>query len=138
MEISMKIICSKSFSKIAKSKYPKSETEPTNPWAVCTDKVGREDKDKYERCVHHIKDQNRKENKKKAGIDDKKPATRFQLRDDKATDTDFDNSWNAQTDGTAAKEKEEDLLGGWDSAKRRLEKKKKEQAENSKFDALFV
>lgn len=59
----MKTICSKSFDKIAKSKYPKSETEPTNPWAVCTDKVGREDKAKYERCVQHIKEQNRKENK---------------------------------------------------------------------------
>ena len=60
----MKTFCSESFDKIAKSKYPKSETEPTNPWAVCTDKVGREDKAKYERCVQHIKEQNRKKNKK--------------------------------------------------------------------------
>lgn len=59
----MKLLFSESFEKLSKSKYPKSETEPTNPWAVCTDKVGRENKDKYERCVRHIKDQNRKENK---------------------------------------------------------------------------
>ena len=26
-----------------------------NPWAVCTDSVGREDKEKYERCVKKVK-----------------------------------------------------------------------------------
>lgn len=26
-----------------------------NPWAVCTSSVGREDKDKYERCVMDVK-----------------------------------------------------------------------------------
>ena len=52
--------------KIAKSKYPKSETEPYNPWAVCTESAGREDKGKYERCVKHIKKQNKDKNKKKS------------------------------------------------------------------------
>lgn len=47
-----------------KSKYPKSETTPYNPWAVCTDSVGREDKEKYERCVKHVKEDNRERNKK--------------------------------------------------------------------------
>jgi hypothetical protein len=72
----MRIIVSEEFSKLSKSKYPKSETEPTNPWAVCTDRVGRDDEDKYERCVHHIKDQNRKENKSKKSSDlgDMKPS----------------------------------------------------------------
>ena len=28
-----------------------------NPWAICTDKVGRENKDKYERCVKGVKSQ---------------------------------------------------------------------------------
>jgi len=51
--------------KSAKSKYPKSETTPYNPWAVCTESTGREDEDKYERCVQHIKDQNRQKNKGK-------------------------------------------------------------------------
>lgn len=26
-----------------------------NPWAICTASVGREDKDKYERCVMDVK-----------------------------------------------------------------------------------
>lgn len=26
-----------------------------NPWAVCTKSVGRDDKDKYERCVKDVK-----------------------------------------------------------------------------------
>jgi hypothetical protein len=26
-----------------------------NPWAVCTDSVGREDEKKYERCVMKVK-----------------------------------------------------------------------------------
>lgn len=50
--------------KLAKKKYPKSETEPYNPWDVCTDKVGREDKDKYERCIKGVKKKNKKDNKK--------------------------------------------------------------------------
>ena len=32
-----------------------SEDKKPNPWAICTSKVGREDKDKYERCVKSIK-----------------------------------------------------------------------------------
>ena len=28
-----------------------------NPWAVCTSSVGREDKEKYEKCVKDVKDQ---------------------------------------------------------------------------------
>jgi len=38
------------FKKISK-KYSKKETEPYNPWAVCTESVGRDDEDKYEKCV---------------------------------------------------------------------------------------
>ena len=33
------------------------EKKKPNPWAICTDKVGREDKDKYERCVKGVKSQ---------------------------------------------------------------------------------
>mgnify|MGYP003127268582 CR=1 FL=1 len=32
--------------------------EENNPWAICTASVGREDKDKYERCVKSVKKQN--------------------------------------------------------------------------------
>lgn len=62
----MKVIRTHLFDKIAKSKYPKSETGPYNPWAVCNKSTGGEEDDpeKFERCVHHLKDQNRKKNKK--------------------------------------------------------------------------
>jgi hypothetical protein len=29
--------------------------EKNNPWAICTAQVGREDKEKYERCVKSVK-----------------------------------------------------------------------------------
>ena len=33
-----------------------AEKKPkTNPWAICTKSVGREDKEKYERCVKDVK-----------------------------------------------------------------------------------
>ena len=44
----MRIIRTASFNKISK------EWDP-NPWAVCTDSVGRENGDKYERCVQKVK-----------------------------------------------------------------------------------
>ena len=31
------------------------EEEKNNPWAICTSSVGREDKEKYEKCVKSIK-----------------------------------------------------------------------------------
>jgi len=39
------------------------EEEKNNPWAICTSSVGREDKEKYEKCVKSIKAQNRGKNK---------------------------------------------------------------------------
>lgn len=53
----------------AKSKIPKDELKPYNPFAVCNTSVGTEDSPKRERCIHHIKDQNKKKNKgKKAQV----------------------------------------------------------------------
>lgn len=44
--------------KIATDQYrqakEKDDWDP-NPWAVCTESVGREDKEKYERCVRKVK-----------------------------------------------------------------------------------
>ena len=40
---------------IAKVDEEVSKGKARNPWAVCTATVGREDKDKYERCVQHVK-----------------------------------------------------------------------------------
>ena len=33
----------------------KKKGKKVNPWAVCTESVGREDKDKYEKCVLDVK-----------------------------------------------------------------------------------
>lgn len=33
----------------------KKKGKPVNPWAICTKSVGREDKEKYERCVMDVK-----------------------------------------------------------------------------------
>lgn len=38
-----------------KKKGPKKEWDP-NPWAVCTESIGRKNKEKYERCVKHVKE----------------------------------------------------------------------------------
>jgi hypothetical protein len=35
------------------------EEKENNPWAICSDSVGQEDKEKYERCVKSVKKQNR-------------------------------------------------------------------------------
>lgn len=56
----MKIIRTASFNKLSKKK----EWDP-NPWAVCTDSVGREDEDKYERCVQKVKQKQDCKDKKK-------------------------------------------------------------------------
>ena len=55
----MKIYKTASYKKIAKKK---KEWDP-NPWAVCTESVGREDKDKYERCIQDVKKQQKKQKK---------------------------------------------------------------------------
>lgn len=49
----------------AKSKYPEKEISPYNPWAVCNESTGgkKENPDKFERCVHHVKEQNIEESK---------------------------------------------------------------------------
>lgn len=76
----MRVIETLNFTKLAKSKYPKSETTPYNPWAVCHKSVGPDKDDpKFERCVHHLKDQNKEKNKGSGGkskscrIDETKP-----------------------------------------------------------------
>tara|TARA_Y100000593_G_C4305526_1_gene335529 strand:+ start:2144 stop:2725 length:582 start_codon:yes stop_codon:yes gene_type:complete len=36
-----------------------TEEDENNPWAICTASVGREDKEKYEKCVMSVKAQNK-------------------------------------------------------------------------------
>jgi len=63
----VRVVVTQSFLKLSKSKYPKSETEPYSPWAVCNKSIveKKEDPDKFERCVHHLKEKNKEDNKKK-------------------------------------------------------------------------
>lgn len=35
------------------------EEEKNNPWAICTASVGRENKEKYEKCVKSVKKDNK-------------------------------------------------------------------------------
>ena len=69
----MKIIQTEKFSGKRKSKYDK----PSNPYAICITSVGstagtqerskwnKNDKEKYDRCIEHIRDQNKKAEVKK-------------------------------------------------------------------------
>jgi len=41
--------------------YSLSEAKENNPWAICTSSVGREDKEKYEKCVKSVKAQNKED-----------------------------------------------------------------------------
>ena len=61
----MKEIFTSNYLKISKNKYPRKETEPYNPWAVCNKSTGgkKEDPEKFERCVKYVKKQNREKNK---------------------------------------------------------------------------
>jgi DNA-directed RNA polymerase subunit RPC12/RpoP len=66
---SIKLVDKKDFMKELDAKMagkiPKSELEPTNPFAVCHTTVDKDkNPDKFERCVHDIKNKNKKEHKK--------------------------------------------------------------------------
>jgi hypothetical protein len=54
----------------AKKRKKKKSTEEAekfqyNPWAICTKTVGRDNKDKYERCVQEVKKKERKKKEKR-------------------------------------------------------------------------
>lgn len=59
--IKEEIEASNSYFNLHKTAKKPDEETPYNPWAVCTESVGREDKDKYESCVQQVKDKNRKD-----------------------------------------------------------------------------
>lgn len=99
----MKIIISENYSKLAKSKYPKSETEPTNPWAVCNKSTGGKKKSpaKFERCVQHVKQQNRKENKTK----DMKPSKPGEVYTPAVEKRDDESGYNVRQKGQIHRKK---------------------------------
>lgn len=128
----MKEIVSQGFAVLAKSKYPKSETEPYNPWAVCNKSTGgkKKDKDKFERCVHHLKDQNRDTNKGKkkkhedkeaGGIDATKPARGIKRREYIPVDPDtlFQDKLDRELSGEAEEDRSSELNDAWLNAVRK-------------------
>lgn len=123
----MKVLQTKIFSKLAKSKYPKSETEPYNPWAVCNKSTGgkKEDPDKFERCVHHLKDQNKEKNKKKeADIDDMKDVRRHVFyRRDKVQPDEFQGLIDDEMSGKAQESREQEFDDVWLDALQKMKSK---------------
>ena len=111
----MKTIRTASFNKLSKKK----EWDP-NPWAVCTDSVGREDKDKYERCVQKVK---QKQNTKPA----KMPKN---YRTQWNSDDDFSDKLRDEFSGNSEKKKDDALNDKWEQ----LTSKKRQPAFASKKD----
>lgn len=50
-----------------------SKEAKNNPWAICTAEVGREDKDKYERCVQRVKKQHGESKKGGSSLNEETP-----------------------------------------------------------------
>jgi len=73
-----------------------------NPWAVCTESVGRDDKEKYEKCVMDIKKKNQedKEQKKEATTHGLKQAT-FE------NDSEYVEHWISQIKGKSRSKHDE-------------------------------
>ena len=44
---------------LEKEELTEAEAGDDNPWAICTDSVGRGDEDKYERCIKKVKEKNK-------------------------------------------------------------------------------
>lgn len=126
----MNILQTEFFNKISKSKYPKSETEPYNPWAVCNKSTGgkKEDSAKFERCVQHVKKQNREENKA-AGIDDTKDVAGLtrKFRTNKTSPTEFKRKLDNEFSGKADEDRSDRLDDVWLDKLRSLRKKDKQQ-----------
>lgn len=124
----MNILQTESFNKISKSKYPKSETEPYNPWAVCNKSTGgkKKDPEKFERCVHHLKDQNKKKDKKEAGIDDVKDVAGLtrKLRTNKVSPVEFQRKLDNEFSGKADEERGNELDDVWLDKLRSLRRNK--------------
>jgi hypothetical protein len=126
-EIIMKTFYSNFFNKVADSKYPKSETEPTNPWAVCNKSTGGKKKApaKFERCVQHVKEQNREENM--GETKDVRGGRSFQFRSDEVAGEDFDRNLRDEMSGQADVDKSHRLDDIWLDALRKQKAKEKAQ-----------
>ena len=128
----MRILHTESFEKVAKDKYPKSETEPYNPWAVCNKSTGgkKEDPEKFERCVHHLKDQNREKNKKSEDM--KSVMGRpVRYRTNETPDDVFDERLDDEFSGKSQREHEQKMDDVWLDALNKLKHKEKTERQPS-------
>ena len=119
----MKTLYSEHYNKIADSKYPKSETEPYNPWAVCNKSTGgeKESPEKFERCVHHLKEQNKEENTK-----DVRPGRHVHYRRNENPDDIFQRRLDDELSGKAKQDDEQRLDDIWLDSLRRQRQKERE------------
>jgi hypothetical protein len=121
----MKEIKTDNFKKLASDKE-------YNPWAVCNKSTGgkKEDPDKFERCVQHVKEQNRE-----SEIDETKDAVRptKYYRNDKITDEDFSRKIRDEMSGKADEDRRRSLDNIWLDA---IEKVKSD--ENKKKRTSFA
>lgn len=126
----MKVLYSESFDKIAENKYPKSETEPYNPWAVCNKSTGgkKEEPEKFERCVKHLKNQNKEKNKK-AEIDEFKDirGRTVHYRTDPIPEEDFQNRLDEDMSGEKKENRNRELNNIWFNSLQKLRSKEKEE-----------
>ena len=107
----MKVIKTASYQKLSKKK----EWNP-NPWAVCTDSVGRENPDKYERCVQKVKSKQTNDKLK-----DKKDAKERLPWD---SEQDFFDRIKDEFSGYSEQKKEDAMNDKW---KMLMEKSKKKE-----------
>jgi len=55
----LKLLLNEQWPDKKRSREDLEEEKENNPWAICTASVGREDKEKYEKCVKSVKKQNK-------------------------------------------------------------------------------
>lgn len=143
----MKVIESSKYQKIAK----KEKWDP-NPWAVCTESTGREDKDKYERCVQDVKKkQKKKKNKKESsdewlnvvysyedksikdsgsdGMKDMRSRRTVDYRSNDIPSEEFQTKLEDELSGEGEKERQRRLDDLWEDKMRRLNDKRKNNKE---------
>ena len=106
----MKNIQTESFERFAKSKYPKSETEPYNPWAVCNKSTGgkKKGKEKFERCVQHLKDENKEKNAQVEEMKDMRGLPRHYRTNETPEDV-FQRNLDRDLSGEADEDREQRL-----------------------------
>lgn len=131
----MKILTSGHFTRVSEGKYPEAEVEPYNPWAVCNKSTGgkEESPEKFERCVHHLKEQNKEENTK-----DVRPGRSVHYRTNETPDDVFQQRLDDEFSGKAEQEKEQRLDDVWLDALQKYKHRERQQERNREPVFSFV